>query len=459
VVRNGNNWYVVLPSGPTSDLPGGRPDPLYGYRAYDGISTQNARLIVLDALTGQYARARDRDPGSTATPDPLTASEANSFFNGSFLPVANHLIKDASGGTQAWSHHAVYLGLTAKNSVGDVGSVYRLQMADANGTPLPVDSWRLAPFYRADKPITGAVNSTYDNVGNLWVVFGSGRIWSNLDQVPCGTNRSATGAAFEGCCDNHEQYFFGLKEPLGANGRMTFAEVGGPADKPIVDVSHTLIYGQSGVLAPPVSVPGAPEPVESYGALYTNMIAKDSGGDPVVRGYKRKLESLWVLGINEPGVGKTRFEIVTTQPQIDGLANGRSNTVFTSYLTNDNVCNPVGDSFLNVIDTYTGLPHPEFLGYGGFEEGNQRAFTDSDGSSKLLDQSTGVKRSGKGLASEAWILKTGEGTVYGNTSFNSNRNRIYLPSDQSDRSAIVSWREVLDMGFSISEADLFNDLR
>jgi type IV pilus assembly protein PilY1 len=56
VVRNGNNWYAVLPSGPTSDdftSNPVRPHPVNGPQAYEGRSTQKARVIVLNALTGE----------------------------------------------------------------------------------------------------------------------------------------------------------------------------------------------------------------------------------------------------------------------------------------------------------------------------------------------------------------------------------------------------------------------
>jgi hypothetical protein len=230
---------------------------------------------------------------------------------------------------------------------------------------------------------------------------------------------------------------------------MTYAEVvEGGANPPIVDVSDIKVYDQ-GALRPIPNGTGA----ATYDALSSIMRAKDNVGQPVVRGYKRKLES-WKVISGNPDPGPTVFELVSTQPKIDGLPNGRSNTVFTSYLTSDNICDPSGESYLQVADTFTGLPAPYMKSYG-FTPGDSLVIED-----KTANQVTGVKKAGAGMASEAWVLKTGEGTIYGNTSFNSNRNTMFLPKEQSEASSVVSWREVLDMGFDLKEGSgaLFNDL-
>jgi hypothetical protein len=415
-------------------------------------------------------------------------SEERSFFNGGFLPQAAQvdLERNAQGAieTASWSNHVAYLGLTAQDKDNrDVGAVYRLQMADANGAPLPVDSWGMARFYATDKPVTGAVNSAYDSLGNLWVVFGSGRVWFSGDQIPCGTDPNRADQEFKDCCENHEQYFYGLKEPVNSSGFLTFEEVGVGSDARILDVSGIAVYGRQGILAKAgenASHPLSLNPlIAEFSALYTNLsrhlMDRDATGAPLARGYKCKMENWRIVPAGwreDPKLGfipifespgATRFEVITTQPQIDGLPNGRSNTVFTSYVTKDSICDPLGNSNLNVVDTFTGLPHPDFLDYVGFTDGGLMTIAGSSGSSEPISQATGVRTAGKGMASEAWILKTGEGTVYGNTSFNSNRNRIFVPAALSDRSGIVSWREVLDMGDilnmgEIPAAELFKDL-
>jgi hypothetical protein len=119
--------------------------------------------------------------------------------------------------------------------------------------------------------------------------------------------------------------------------------------------------------------------------------------------------------------------------------------VFTSFQTSANVCNPDGKSYLNVVDLFTGLPAPYMGGYSGFEPGDPAKQTHSLEGGGSENRVTGVKKSGAGMASEAWVLKTGAGTVYGNTSFNSNRNMV--KTDEPSSVGFISWREVMDMGF------------
>ncbi|MDR0882137.1 MAG: hypothetical protein LBP55_06305 [Candidatus Adiutrix sp.] len=448
IVRQGDKWYAVLPSGPTSDfLQSGKmvPDAVNALRAYEGRSTQKARLIVLDALTGKLVRDRDQHPENYSDDDPLVVTEDKSFFNYSFTPLATNVTGQKTDDAE-WFHHVVYLGLTSGDKVGtldkDTGAVYRLQMAHAvSGAPLTPDQWKLARMIKTDKPVTGSVNSAYDVFGNIWVVFGTGRVWGTMDLIPCGaTAPNPETGEFIDCCNNHDQYIWGLKEILTAAGGLTYAEI--PNDNQILDNSGITVY-PSGAIEPATNAPG-------YSALRTKLLKDDT-----VRGYKRKLES-WKALNDDPdykGPGRTVFEVVTTQPKIDALSNGRSNMIFTSYQTSNNICDPSGQSYLNVVDLFTGLPAPYMGGYGGFEEVQESALATASGHKET--RITGVKNSGAGMASEAWVLKTGAGTVYGNTSFNSNRNMVNV--DEPPDVGFISWREVLDLGFDLKEGQAPDD--
>lgn len=444
VVRDGSQWYVLLPSGPTSDkeVDGVMvPNTNDGSRnAYDGTSTQKARIFVLDALTGKTAR----DP----IKNPLMVPEDKSFFNDAFLPKAKYVTYNPGSGEKLWSNHAVYIGITAKDSSQrDTGALYRVQMVDTSGRPLGVDNWELKRMYNTDKPLTGAVNSTYDSVGNLWVVFGTGRVWGSGDLAPCGTNTASLDA---GCCENHDQYIYGLKEPMDSQGNMTFDELTETeASPPIMDVSGLKVY-DNGYLTPNPNPTG----VSYYNALYSLMISK-TGTTPVYQGYKRKLES-WEMITGGKDPGELVFEVVTTQPKLDAVGN-RSNTVLSTYQPSANLCEPSGESYLLVYETVTGLPAPYMSAYSGFNPGGSITLYNSDGTKKGdYNQITGVKKAGSGVASEAWILKTGSKTIYGNTG--SKRNMIYADGDTSVNNALISWREVLDMGFDLNIRDNLNSL-
>ena len=451
VVRSDSEWYVLLPSGPTSDKNVGGvmvPDTNEGGKAYDGVSTQNARIFVLDALTGKLARDPDANP--------LMVPEANSFFNDAYLPVADY-VKPGSNG-ESWSNHVIYIGITAKDAANrDTGALYRVQMADTNGNPLAIDDWKLARMYNTDKPVTGAATSTYDAIGNLWVLFGSGRVWGSDDLAPCGMSSLDVTAS---CCENHEHYIYGLKEPLSSAGHLTFEEVTDGGVSPIMDVSELKVY-ENGYITPDPNPVG----VSSYDELYNLMISKN-GTIPVVGGYKRKLES-WKMIAGGVDPGRAVFEMVTTQPKLRALANGQSNTALTSYQASANICDPTGESYLLLYSTFTGHPAPYMKDYIGFTPGDTISVTPGGGGSPVTyNQVSGVKKAGAGMASEAWILvgdgSPGTRTIYGNTAFNSNRNQIYEEGGPTADNQLVSWREVLDMGFDLDIEDnlesLFNDL-
>ena len=464
VVRSGHDdrWYIVLPSGPAQVIGAtGTPDFAGAQKLYAGRSNQKAKVIILDAITGKYARDRDLNPGSYSTPDPLIVEEKLSFFNDTFTPMAENIFF-TSGGVR-WGHHVVYLGLTCKDDDNyDSGALYRLQMVDAAGNALPPDSWELGRFYKTDKPVTAAVNSSLDRVGNLWVLFGTGRIWSKEDMTPCGVN----GASMEpDCVDCYEQYLYGIKEPLGAAGRMTFAEV--PKDVDIVDVSGISVY-TNGALVPTTNATGK----NDFESLYSYMLSKN-GDTPVVWGYKAKVES-WRKDINNlakvtdsygnetyvwSNPHKTDFELIHTQVQLDELANGRVNAVVTSYLPSNSVCEPLGSSYVFVYDAFTGLPAPYMGVYGGLI-GDSREFEDSEGNKSTHNQVTVMKKVGAGMASQAWVLKVDGGTTYGATGFAGQRVVFRVPRDQSDHSRFISWREVLDLNLGIQDNPdlMFKDL-
>ena len=362
-----------------------------------------------------------------------------------------------------WAHHTAYFSLTTQNSNGNSGAIYRLQTA-ANGSPLTPNEWRLRLFHNTDKPITGAVNSTYDNQGNLWVVFGTGRIWYANDQIPCGTNRNIPNN--DPCLIHNEQYIYGLKEPLNNNGFLTYEEVGHDDDNPpIMDVSGHIVYSskssRTGYLRAAYGYPDSDIKYDTYNTLAADLKARNPSGDPLYRGYKRKLETWRIIPISivlgpdgfdysYHNPGATRFEIVTTQPKIDGLPNGRSDTTFTSYLTMDSLCDPLGDSYLHVIDTFTGLPHPDHINYVGFAEGKSISADQlNSGEDGMYTQVTGVVEVGRGMSSEATLGGgaggggSGGGDSYDATSQTGDLVRISRPPNRGGR-GLVSWREVKD---------------
>jgi type IV pilus assembly protein PilY1 len=426
VVASAGQFYAVLPSGPVTDTPGmNSRAPLRGTpwlppvlnrgtaEPYGGVSSRNARLIVLDAGTGTHVRT-------------LVSAEANSFFNNPFLPVAQSV--DKSRGTTSWNNHVLYYGLTISRNPAngyDGGGVYRLQMAEADGTPLSVEEWRLSRFFDAGRPVTGSVNSAYDSAGNLWVVFGTGRLWSLDDTVPCVTNPTS------GCRSNHDQYLFGVKEELGPGGLMTFAD---RSTAPLIDVSGA-VTGSDGSVSGLVQTSPLEPPITTYSKLVEKL--RDSSN----AGYKRKLAS----GVLLDG-GSHSYEMVVTQPKIVTPGDGRSLVTFTSFEPVDEACGGYGNGYLHLVDTFTGLPHPST------QDVLHRESSSSVPEAQQARPSTwvpGVVSTGAGNPSEAFVIYGADGITIGAVAPDASTHTGFLGISGGAVMRQTGWREVMNAGFEI----------
>ncbi|UQZ87824.1 hypothetical protein C4J81_00755 [Deltaproteobacteria bacterium Smac51] len=465
VVANQDKWYVVLASGPTYDA----IDPDTGEStgvtltggnvAYDGYSNQHARLIVLDALTGRHIR--ELKVGSIEDElNPAADIGPGSFFNDSFTPIVpnylvNHKRVTGSPTETDWSNHVAYFGLTTSRDPQtglDKGALYRLKMVSDRGDVLDPADWKLARFINTDRPVTGAVNSSYDSNGNLWVLFGTGRLWSRGDVTPCvGLDDEYLAA----CHENHTQYLFGLKEPMNGD-FMTFGEITGG----LLDVSSYKVYS-SGKLSSGDEV-GDNDKFDNYTGLASAL--KGLLGSHSYNGYKRRLSTWSILG--DTGTAGNVYEMCVTQPKIDGLGNGNSLMAFTTYEPSQNKCDAEGRSYLHLADTFTGLPTPYMGAYD--------LVPDSNGEGQV----SGFMNAGSGHSTEAWMIKTDEGLKIGTTGQNSSIHSLFIPegglntedpddddgggSSSGDGSpitgSVISWREVLDMGFTMSDEDLVKGL-
>jgi hypothetical protein len=343
------------------------------------------------------------------------------------------------GKNGSWNDEVVYYGLTVtRNDVClDKGGVYRLQMVTAasdepyisGGEPLQPEDWSLKKFIDVDRPVTGAVNSSFDYYGNLWVFFGTGRLWSDVDVVPCAKSNTQV------CHENHEQYLFGVKEEL-KNGFLTFKT---RLVSELLPVSNGMVY-KSGLVSGIPDLPTNPDipGMIAYGSL-TNYLASAN-----TVGYKRKLNLGALLK------GQNFNEIALTQPQVTSLGVGKSILALTTYAPGDESCGDYGQGFMYVVDPFTGLAAP-FLSQmfklisqsgGGSGEGAGEA---SDGELII----PGGVSTGEGIPSGAVLIQAGQSVIARTTTTANAMIDGKVATDQTNTNAIISWREVFNTGSQI----------
>ncbi len=174
------HWYLLFGSGPTD---------------YDGTSSQNSSIFLVDMATGNPERTftefTDSSGNNTTLPD--------DGFMGS--PISIDLTVD-------YSVNVSYLGESHESGGSYDGGLYRLQVPvtvdTANGEPVLLydvdpNTWTLTHMFDADYAITAAPAAavgTADSNYSLWLYFGTGRYLANADKA-----------------DTTQQYLYGIKDP------------------------------------------------------------------------------------------------------------------------------------------------------------------------------------------------------------------------------------------------------
>ncbi|MDR1298292.1 MAG: hypothetical protein LBO05_13195 [Deltaproteobacteria bacterium] len=493
VVRNGalgDKWYALVASGPTYDdydpvkkvmVPaGGR-----GRQAYQGHSNQTAKLFVFDANSGP-----GKDNSAVVTID----SRVPRSFIGSFQVLAPPPSAVTGAGDKvAWTNQLAYFSLNqsapddallcyadkteadpcldarvpsdfcpgtdsfSNKGYLDKGAVWRLNMADAAGKPVPARDWQsnFRLFFQAEKPVTASVNTTYDASGNLWVLFGSGRYFANADSQLC----EGPGDTAE-CRLNHVNYLYGVKEPVDSKGGLSFAQVD---HRDLVDVSNVLVYEDAGVgaLKPDGSVGdlvlGGNNPVGTYEKLRSVIMGKTSPG------YKRALKTnteLYVDGEEaaSPALALANkstwwhglsYEMVVEQPAVAPYGNEGSVMSLATFLPETVACGSVGSSYAYILDTFTGLPRPDFASRG-FKSVNtmQDRVVQNKPPGRSVVSDHAAKVAGKSSAAVLVLTGGNEGKTARFEIVNSDGTVTVfkLPAEKVVSGGVVSWRELYDFG-------------
>jgi Tfp pilus tip-associated adhesin PilY1 len=285
-------------------------------------------------------------------------------------------------------------------------------------------------FIDVERPVTAPVNAVMDPYGNMWVLFTTGRLWSNDDLSPCVTTTDKV------CKANHEQYLFGIKEEL-KDGRMTFRDRTKEIDN-LVNVSGVQLAKNgsfSSYSAGPGQTYGPAKYISNYKTL--QLVLRTQGA----LGYKRKLDLGKVIS---PVVSSEsfRYELGVTQPKLVSLEGGQSLLSFTSFDPGVGGCGPLGKGYLYVLNPFTGLPHLNL----------RDAYVKDKSTPATIgsDQIVGGILLGPGSPTDAYFIQTASGLSISAASADGAIHSVDYDVSEVSHSRMVSWREVQDVGFNLS---------
>lgn len=162
-------WFMVVGSGPSNNVPGA------GIRGYDGTSTQQGRIFIVNLLNGTSAITFTNLGINNAG---TTALDANMF-------MGDPTIVD---GDLDYTSDVIYIG-SAIATTG--GKVFRI---NTNQDPNPAN-WALSTLINQGKPALVGPSVSKDSLNKFWVFFGTGRFLSDTDKV-----------------NSEQQTFYGIKD-------------------------------------------------------------------------------------------------------------------------------------------------------------------------------------------------------------------------------------------------------
>jgi type IV pilus assembly protein PilY1 len=143
-VKIDSGWYYVFGSGPET---------------CSGESSQQARIFILDLKTGQLLRK-------------IILPDSNAFVSNIF----------STDWGLNYDVDRIYFGTCyedSSNPTGWGGKIYRIETHE----DMDVMNWDTTMVFDMERPITGEGSIATDEYNHLWLYFGSGRFFSDVDEA------------------------------------------------------------------------------------------------------------------------------------------------------------------------------------------------------------------------------------------------------------------------------------
>lgn len=363
------DWYLLLGSGADETSDG-----------FDEVkSTQKATLFLLDLKEIALGNTNVLETAFGGGDGKVQLTDDNSFISD---------LSAVDFGLDKFTTDAVYFGTVSGDKNGWGGKVYRILIQEkTNGAQKAVSSWQIAEVINPNRPVTAPVSMATDNLRNRWLHFGTGRFFTQEDNL-----------------DNSQNYFYGLKETRSSSGEFTYIK-----PTKIVDVTSTQVRSdnakveQAPTLTPPLGDGATIHTLESR--------MKNYGGVTDVDGWFRTLAA-----------GEKNFGAAT----IFG-----GTLTFTTFDPEFDECSVDGDARLYVLNALTGTAgSPGILAQDDNNEFNNYVIDlgSSPATSPSIHVGDGYSSDNKANA----VIQTSDGAI----------TTVEQKNQENVRSGEVSWREL-----------------
>ena len=306
---SGAQWFAVFGSGPTS------------YEIKDNVTgiKQESKLFAIDLVVG---------PGvaNVNVNKFVVSADTNSAWKAFMGDVATIDLDLDYRVDTAYSGSLIHDGALPWR-----GAMYRLTTA-CPGSTCTTTSWGitsgsgraatavLETFNALEPgPIIAAPTLTRDDSTRLWVFFGTGRFYAQID-------KSST----------EQQYFIGVKDRLFSGGCS--AEAGCPKVMDLVDVTSAIVCSVC-----------TGNQVTSMGSVTTLL-----GSDPTtsLQGLVQSKDG-WFIKLTRDNAAAPRERVVSSPTLVGGIV------LFPSFVPVDDICTAVGDGYLYALFYLTGSANKE----------------------------------------------------------------------------------------------------
>ncbi len=320
-----NTWFLAFGSGPTD---------LSNY-----TSTQSAHLFNYNLKAKKMRNGWPVDLADAfgASPDPDDVAFITNSFVGDvtgadfdiFQPADNFL-ENEKYRTDAW-----YFGVTSGDPDVPAGRLYRWKRI--NGAANPPNSLKLlldpddasdATDQRPNQAFLNAPTLSRDDNNRIWVYAGTGRYEAKDDKL-----------------SDHQQSFYGIKEPVNNSGNINYAEVDRDDLLDVSDINVAVDDDNDGdgvikLKSSGGNVVFGTETIETFKELEEYIEDNKAG---------------WLHELVQAGGDIPSTRNVSRAAVTGGVL------AYADFTPSEELCEPLGESAVNIVYYKTGTGHPDPL--------------------------------------------------------------------------------------------------